>query len=229
MWKVQLYRCKVKVLEGAVFLSLIEMPRLTISWVDSFYWNCYQCGLNSIYPQSLCSTPCTINLILSPAQRRAADDVMMPLSANYITWQLLLIYWLFKTITNIHWDHQEKCHKPYFLNKCTALQPSFEYIFVEVFTCENALQTAHQFLLLFFQVQCQKRTLDSKIYIGLRWNFPFFLLWIQTVGWAVNQILEVDGALRSFCIIHINYTVTLMGKNILCYHCRHYMESGKRI
>lgn len=116
-------------LRGGVFLSLIEMLRLTISWVDSFYWNCYQYGLNSIYPQSLCSTPRTINLILSPAQSRAADDVMMPLSANYITGQLPLIYWLFKTITNIHWGHQEQCHKPSLLNKCTVLQPSFDCIF----------------------------------------------------------------------------------------------------
>lgn len=98
-------------LRGGVFLSLIEMLRLTISWVDSFYWNCYQYGLNSIYPQSLCSTPCTINLIPSPTQRRAADDVMVPLSANYITGQLPLTYWLFKTIINIHWGYPEQCHK----------------------------------------------------------------------------------------------------------------------
>lgn len=105
-------RCKSGRLSGGVFLSLIEMLRLTISWVDSFYWNCYQYGLNSIYPQSLHSTPRTINPILSPAQRRAADDVMMALSANYITGQLPLMYWLFKTITSILWGYQEQCHKP---------------------------------------------------------------------------------------------------------------------
>lgn len=138
-------RCKVKVLEGGVFLSLIEMLRLTITWVDSFYWNCYQYGLNSIYPQSLCSTPCTINLILSPAQRRAADDVMMPLSANYITGQLPLIYRLFKTITNIHWGHQGQCHKPSLLNKCIVLQPCFECIFCIRFLLANCTSVVSSF------------------------------------------------------------------------------------
>lgn len=137
-------------LRGGVFLSLIEMLRLTISWVDSFYWNCYQYRVNSIYPQSLCSTPCTINLILSPAQRRAADDVMMPLSANYITGQLPLIYWLFKTITNIHWGHQGQCRKPTNLNKYIFLQPSLEYIyFIRFLLLKKPCKLAFQFFLHF--------------------------------------------------------------------------------
>lgn len=75
-----------KGLRGGVFLSLIEMLRLTISRVDSFYTEIVNhFGINSIYPQSLCTAPRTIKLILRPAQRRAADDVMLSLSANYIT------------------------------------------------------------------------------------------------------------------------------------------------
>lgn len=32
-------------------------------------------------------------------------------------------------ITNIHWGHQEQCHKPSLPNKCIVLQPRFECIF----------------------------------------------------------------------------------------------------
>lgn len=32
--------------------------------------------------------------------------------------------------------------------------------------------------------------------------------------------------LKSWSIIDINYSVTLMGKGILCYHCGHHRESG---
>lgn len=47
--------------------------------------NCCHSGINYVYPQSLCTAPRTIKLILGPAQRRAADDVMVSLSASYIT------------------------------------------------------------------------------------------------------------------------------------------------
>ena len=60
-----------------VFLSLIEMLRLTISRVDSFYSGIVaMVEFPAFTPQSL---------ILGPAQRKASDDVMVSLSVNYIT------------------------------------------------------------------------------------------------------------------------------------------------
>lgn len=59
------------------------MLRLTVGWIHFS---------EIVTDTGLIPLTARINLILSPAYREAADDVIMLLSANYITGKLPVIY-----------------------------------------------------------------------------------------------------------------------------------------